>query len=145
MADKNKKVVSDIAALTGGVVAPETVQATWNRSYSSTLIETIRNSSADEAEDILTKAKTTKKAFERVQKDAKKAINKAKTIRNEALKKVNQAKEIVEGAKEDWVTKVITANKKVKEIENQPEKKYLLRQVKQAKQHARYILKLAEA
>ncbi|MEO1376345.1 MAG: hypothetical protein AAFW70_18975, partial [Cyanobacteria bacterium J06635_10] len=81
---------------------------------------------------VLNKVKATKKVLEFVKADAQKAINKAKNIRNNAQRKVNQAEEIAEAAKEDWQTKVITAIKKVKNLETKPDNTYLKTQADQA-------------
>ena len=126
MLDNNKKVVSGIVAITGTLAAPETAQATWNRSNQNSIIRNIRKSS-DEAEDTLKNVRIAKKAVDNVKKIAKKSINKAKNIRNEALKKVNQAEEIALAAKEDWETKVVIAAKKIEELQNKPERKYLIK------------------
>lgn len=137
MFDNNKKVVSNIVALSGGLVAPETAQATWNRSNTTSLIKTnLKSSAAEEAEKALNKVRATKKTFDHVKREASKAINKATNIRNNALKKVNQADEIAEAAKEDWETKVITAVKKLKNLESNTENKYLIKQAKQAQNNA---------
>lgn len=137
MFDNNKKVVSGIVALTGTLVTPETAQATWNRSDLRCLIKTNRKSSGEEeTANALNKVKSTKKAFDNVKTEAEKAINKAKNIKHDALIKVNQAEEILKATKEDWETKVITATKKIQELESNPEKIYLTKQVHQAKQNA---------
>lgn len=137
MIDNNKKVVSDIVALTGTFAAPETAQATWNRSNSNSLIKTTRKSSeAEEAAEALNKVRVTKKDLDNVKREAKKAINKAKNLRNDALKKLRQTEEVVEAIKEDWETKVIIAAKKIKEVESKPEKIYFIKQAEQAKQDA---------
>ncbi|MGD1912779.1 MAG: hypothetical protein ACFB2X_18605 [Rivularia sp. (in: cyanobacteria)] len=131
MSDQNKKVVSDIVTLTGTFVKPETAQATGIPSNYS--IETTRKLSAtQQLLNASNKIKATKKVFDFVKGDTKKAINKAKNIRNDALKKFNQAEEILKGAKEDWEIKVIIAAKKFKEVESKPEKKYLRKQTEQA-------------
>lgn len=131
MLDQNKKVVSDFAPLNGAFVASQTAQATGNPSNSSTKT-TPKLSATQRLLDASNKVKATKKVFDFVKGDTIKAINKAKNIRNDALKKVDYAEEIVKAAKEDWETKVITAAKKLKEVESKPEKKYLLKQIKKA-------------
>ncbi|MEM9924609.1 MAG: hypothetical protein AAF915_12800 [Cyanobacteria bacterium P01_D01_bin.50] len=131
MSDQNKKAVSDIITLTGAFVKPETAQATEIPSNSS--IETTpKLSTTQQLLDASNKIKATKKVFDFVKGDTKKAINKARNIRNDALKKAYQAEEILKGAKEDWETKVIIAAKKFKEVESKPEKKYLIKQTEQA-------------
>jgi hypothetical protein len=137
MFDNNKKVVSGIVALTGTFAAPETAQATWNRSNSNCMVKITRKSSAaEEAAEALNKVRVTKKDLDNIKREARKAINKAKNLRNDALKKVNQTEEIVEAAKEDWETKVITAAKKIKYLESKPEKRYFIKQAEQAQQDA---------
>ncbi|MBV6624589.1 MAG: hypothetical protein KI793_16910 [Rivularia sp. (in: Bacteria)] len=137
MLNNKKQVVSGIVALSGTFVTPETAQASLNRSNLNFLVKTTQKSAAArQASDALNKVKATKKVFDFVQKDVEKAINKAKNMRNDALKKVYQAEEIAKGAKEDWEITVIIAKKKISEAQQNPEKKYLLKQVKQAKKDA---------
>ena len=137
MSDNNKKVVSGIVALTGTFAAPETAQATWNRSNSNSLLVTAQKSSAaQQATDALNKVKVSKKSCVMVEQEAKKAINKAKNLRNDSLKKVNQAKEILQAAKEDWQTKMIIASKKIKDFKSQPENKHLEKQADKTLQQA---------
>jgi hypothetical protein len=137
MFDNKKTVVSGIVALSGTFVTPDTAQASLNRSKLNLLIKTTQNSAAaKQAADSLNKVKATKKVLDFVKKDAEKAINKAKNLRNDALKKVNQAEEIAEAAKEDWNIKLVIAVKKLKQIESNPEKKYFIKQVFKAKEDA---------
>lgn len=137
MFDNNKQVASSIISLTGQFITSETVKTTWNRSNPNYSIKTARNSSVVQEEtNISKKIKSTKRIFDFVKGDTKKAINKAKNIRNDTLKKVNQAEEILEAAKEDLETKVIIAAKKFKQLESAPEKKYLRKQTEQAIQDA---------
>lgn len=135
MYSNKKQVVSNIVALGGAFVTPQTAQAALNSSNLNVLVKTTRKSAAaQQAADVLNKVKATKKVLDFVKRDAQKAINKAKNIRNDALRKLNQAEEIAEGAKEDWNIKVIIAAKKSQELESKPEKRYLIKQVEQAKQ-----------
>lgn len=137
MFDNQKTVVSGIVALSGTFITPETAQAGLNRSNLNFLVKTTRNFAAtQQAADSLNKVKATKKVLDFVNRDAEKAINKAKNLRNGALKKVNQAEEVAEAAKEDWNIKLVIAVKKLKQIESNPEKKYFIKQVFQAKEDA---------
>lgn len=137
MLDNKQKVVSNIVALSGTFVTPQTAQAALNRSNVNFLVKTTQKSAAaKQAADAFNKVKATKKVLDFVKRDVQKAINKAKNIRNDALRKVNQAEEIAEGAKEDWKIKVIIVAKKNQELESKPEKRYLIQQVEQAKQDA---------
>ncbi|MGD1911006.1 MAG: hypothetical protein ACFB2X_09175 [Rivularia sp. (in: cyanobacteria)] len=134
MFDNNKKVVSDVVALTGALMTPETAQATWNRANSNHVVQEANRklSIAQQAATVSNKVKVTKNAFDNVKRQARKAINKATNMRNDLLKKVNQAEEIAEAAKEDWQTKVITAIKKVKNIEPKAENIHIRTQADQA-------------
>ncbi|MEO1433184.1 MAG: hypothetical protein AAFV71_29800 [Cyanobacteria bacterium J06633_8] len=134
MFENKKQVVSGIVALSGTFITPETAQASLNRSNLNFLVKsTQKSAAARQASEVLNKVKATKKVFDFVKNDADKAINKAKNIRNDALKKAYQAEDIAQGAKEDWEIKVIIAKKKIREAQENPEKKYLIKQVKQAK------------
>lgn len=137
MFDNKKQVVSGIVAFSRTFVTPETAQANVNRSELNLLIKTTQNYAATtKAADSLNKIKAAKKNLEFVKADAKKAINKAKNLRNEALKKVKQGEEIAGAAKEDWNIKLVIAVKKLEQLEGNPEKKYLLEQVLQGKEDA---------
>ncbi|MEO1185985.1 MAG: hypothetical protein AAFX46_15470, partial [Cyanobacteria bacterium J06636_27] len=137
MLDNKRKVVSGIAALSGTFVTPESAKATLNHSNLNVLVKNTQKAAAtQQASDALNKVKATKKVLDFVKKDAQKSINKATNIRNNTLRKVNQAEEIAEAAKEDWSIKLVIAVKKLKELENNPEKVYLLQQVLKAKEDA---------
>ena len=137
MLDNKKKVVSGIVALSGTFVTPESTQATLNHSNLNVLVKNSKKAAAtQQASDALNKVKATKKVLDFVKKDAQKSINKATNIRNNTLRKVNQAEEIAEAAKEDWSIKLVIAVKKLKELEKNPEKVYLLQQVLKAKEDA---------
>ncbi|MEM7712468.1 MAG: hypothetical protein AAF349_02650 [Cyanobacteria bacterium P01_A01_bin.68] len=137
MLDNKKKVVSGIVALSGTFVTPESTQATLNHSNLNVLVKNTKKAAAtQQASDALNKVKATKKVLDFVKRDAQKSINKATNIRNNALKKAKQAEEIAEAAKEDWSIKLVIAVKKLKELESQPEKTYLLEQVLKAKEDA---------
>lgn len=137
MLDNKRKVVSGIAALSGTFVTPESAQATLNHSNLNVLVKNTQKAAAtQQASDALNKVKATKKVLDFVKKDAQKSINKATNIRNNTLRKVNQAEEIAEAAKEDWSIKLVIAVKKLKELEKNPEKVYLLQQVLKAKEDA---------
>ncbi|MEM6402281.1 MAG: hypothetical protein AAF757_18985 [Cyanobacteria bacterium P01_D01_bin.116] len=137
MFDNKKKVVSGVVALSGTFVTPESAQATLNHSNLNVLVKNTQKAAAtQQASDALNKVKSTKKVLDFVQRDAKKSINKATNIRNNAFKKLKQAEEIAEAAKEDWSIKLVIAVKKLKELESQPEKTYLLQQVLKAKEDA---------
>lgn len=136
MFDNKEKVVSGIVALSGTFVTPETAQASVNRSKLNFLIKTTQDSVATTQAASLNKVKGTKKVLDFVKADAQKAINKAKNIRNEALKKVNQAEEVAEAAKEDWNIKLVIAVKKLQQLQDNPEKQYLIQQVLQGKEDA---------
>ncbi|MDY6900463.1 MAG: hypothetical protein SWZ49_20665 [Cyanobacteriota bacterium] len=137
MFDNKKKVVSGVVALSGTFVTPDSAQATLNHSNINVLVKNTQKAAAtQQASDALNKIKATKKVLDLIQKDAKKAINKATNIRNNALTKVKQAEEIAEATKEDWSIKLVIAVKKLKELESQPEKTYLLEQVLKAKEDA---------
>lgn len=136
MFDNKEKVVSGIVALSGTFVTPETAQASVNRSKLNFLIKTTQDSVATTQAASINKVKGTKKVLDFVKADAQKAINKAKNIRNEALKKVNQAEEVAEAAKEDWNIKLVIAVKKLQQLQDNPEKQYLIQQVLQGKEDA---------
>lgn len=137
MFDNKKKVVSGVVALSGTFITPESAQATLNHSNLNVLVKNTQKAAATkQASDALNKVKATKKVLDVVQRDAQKAINKATNIRNNTLRKVSQAEEIVEAAKEDWSIKLVIAVKKLKELESQPQKTYLLQQVLKAKEDA---------
>ena len=137
MFDNKKKVVSGVVALSGTFVTPDSAQATLNHSNLNVLVKNTQKAAAtQQASDALNKVKATKKVLDFVQRDAKKSINKATNIRNNAFKKLKQAEEIAEAAKEDWSIKLVIAVKKLKELESQPEKTYLLQQVLKAKEDA---------
>ena len=137
MFDNKKKVVSGVVALSGTFITPDSAQATLNHSNLNVLVKNTQKAAAtQQASDALNKVKSTKKVLDFVQRDAKKSINKATNIRNNAFKKLKQAEEIAEAAKEDWSIKLVIAVKKLKELESQPEKTYLLQQVLKAKEDA---------
>ena len=137
MFDNKKKVVSGVVALSGTFITPDSAQATLNHSNLNVLVKNTQKAAAtQQASDALNKVKATKKVLDFVQRDAKKSINKATNIRNNAIKKLKQAEEIAEAAKEDWSIKLVIAVKKLKELESQPEKTYLLQQVLKAKEDA---------
>ncbi len=137
MFDNNKTVVSNIVGLTDTLVKPEIAKASGkDANYNYQIEPTTKSFKAEELTDISHKLKACKKIFEFVKIDTRKSINKAKNLRNNALRKVYQAEEILEGAKEDWKTKVITANKKIKEFKSNSENTYLRNQAKQAIHHA---------
>lgn len=136
MFDNKEKVVSGIVALSGTFVTPQTAQTSVNRSKLNFLIKTTQDSVATTQAASINKVKGTKKVLDFVKADAQKAINKAKNIRNEALKKVNQAEEVAEAAKEDWNIKLVIAVKKLQQLQDNPEKQYLIQQVLQGKEDA---------
>lgn len=136
MFDNKEKVVSGIVALSGTFVTPQTAQTSVNRSKLNFLIKTTQDSVATTQAASLNKVKGTKKVLDFVKADAQKAINKAKNIRNGALKKVNQAEEVAEAAKEDWNIKLVIAVKKLQQLQDNPEKQYLIQQVLQGKEDA---------
>lgn len=136
MFDNKEKVVSGIVALSGTFVTPQTAQTSVNRSKLNFLIKTTQDSVATTQAADSSKVKGTKKVLDFVKADAQKAINKAKNIRNGALKKVNQAEEVAEAAKEDWNIKLVIAVKKLQQLQDNPEKQYLIQQVLQGKEDA---------
>lgn len=137
MFENKNQVVSNFVGSSSTFAASETPQDTLNPSNLNFLVKTTRQPTAEQKITGLSKkVKSTRKIFAFVKGDVEKAINKATNLRNYALKKVHQAKDITLGAKEDWITKVITVRKKTQEYENDSQNKYLLKQLKQAKQDA---------
>lgn len=133
MLNNNNKFASSIVTLTDNPPTSETAKSTYNLAKSNQQIEATRKSlETQQLKDITRKLKAAKKIFDFVKSDTKTSINKAKIIRNNALKRVYQAEEVLQGAKEDWKTKVITANKKIQEFKSNPQKRYLREQVNKA-------------
>jgi len=121
MVDNKKKVVSGVVAataLTGAFVAPATAQAADNDT-SNSIQETIQEATEAQqaAKDAPQKVKTAKSALDKVNRDAKRVINRAKNLRQNAQNKVNQYKPQVEQAKEDLDTTVFTAARTAEKAE----------------------------
>lgn len=114
MSNQDKTVTSNVATLDDALVTP-----------------------TQQAADVLKRVKAAKRIFAFVKIDVERAINKAKNFRNDASTKLYQAEDIAEAAKEDWKIKVIIASKKLRELQSNPEKKYLIKQLQQAKENAK--------
>lgn len=113
MVDNKKKVVSGVVAataLTGTFVAPATAQAADNDAPNS-IQETIQEATQAQkaAKTAPQKVKAAKSNFDKVNRNAQRAIKAAKGAITNAQKNVDKYEPQVEGVKEDWDTKIVTA------------------------------------
>ncbi len=140
MVDNKNKVVSGVVAataLTGVFVAPATAQAADNDT-SNSIQETIQEATETQqaAKTAPQKVQAAKKTFDQVNKNAKNKINSAKNLRNKAQSDYDKAVARVEGAEENWQTKVITAAQKSEKADSKPNNKKLREKAQKAAEEA---------